>query len=141
MGKMSWSDIPSLGSLEVDWGYSPENPLGKRACARISNIDLNRLLGEKFIPIKIASKTFNHQGNLLDICPDGLALLVDRKIQEGVLVNVGFFLGKYKVTSRAVVRNSIDFEDRYRVGVKFLALQETHAVFIKGMHASKVYGH
>lgn len=139
MEKISWHDIPSLENLEVDWGYTPENPLGKRAWVRLSNNDLYRLLDADYIPVKIVAKTFNDKGNLLDISPHGIAILVDRAMKVGELLNVGFFLGKYKVTAKAVVRNSNCFENNYRVGIEFIALQEEHAAFIIGIISSKGY--
>ena len=141
MEKVSWHDIPSLEKIEVDWGYIPENPLGKRAWVRLSNNDLYRLLDADYIPVKIVARTFNDKGYLLDISPHGLAILVDRAMKVGVLLNVGLFLGKYKVTAKAVVRNSNCFENNYRVGIEFIALQEEHAAFIIGINSSKVYGY
>jgi hypothetical protein len=141
MEKVSWSDIPSLDNLEVDWEYSPENPLGKREWVRISNIDLYRLLEVEYISVKIVSRTFNDKGYLLDISPKGLAALVSRGMEKGTRVNVGFFLGKYKMTSHAVVRNSRVFENNFRIGIEFIGLREEHAAFITGINSSKVYGH
>lgn len=140
MEKVSWHDIPSLGEIEVDWGYTPENPLGKRAWVRLSNNDLYRVLDADYIPVTIVARTFHDKGYLLDISPHGLAILVDRAMKVGVLLNVSFFLGKYKVTAKAVVRNSNCFENNYRVGIEFIALQEEHASFIIGINSSKVYG-
>lgn len=141
MEKVSWHVIPSLENLEVDWEYTPENPLGKRAWTRLSNHDLYRLLDADYIPVKIAARTFNDKGYLLDISANGLAVLVDRALKVGVLLNVGFFLGRHKVTAKAVVRNSNCFENNYRVGIEFVALQEEHAAFIIGINSSKFYGH
>lgn len=141
MEKVSWHVIPSLGNLEVDWEYTPENPLGKRAWARLSNNDLYRLLDADYIPVKIVARTFNDKGYLLDISANGLAVLVDRAMNVGALLNVGFFLGRYKVTAKAVVRNSNCIENNYRVGIEFVALQEEHAAFIIGINSSKFYGH
>jgi hypothetical protein len=138
MEKTSWSDIPSLENLEVDWDYSPENPLGKRSWVRIPNIDLYRLLDVEYIPIRIVSKTFYKTGYLIDVSPNGLGVLVDRVMNEGVLVNVGFFLGKYKVTSKGLVENSMPFENQFRVGIRFIELQQEHATFIVGINSSKL---
>jgi hypothetical protein len=141
MEKTSWSGIPSLENLEIDWDYSPENPLGKRSWVRISNIDLYQLLDVEYIPIKIVSKTLNKTGQLIDISPNGLGVLVDRGMKEGVLVNVGFFLGKYKVTSRGLVENFMPFENHFRVGIRFIDLQKEHATFIVGINSSRVFNH
>ena len=141
MEKVSWNVIPSLENLEVDWEYTPENPLGKRAWARLSNNDLYRLLDADYISVRIAAKTFNDKGHLLDISAKVLAVLVERPMQVDVLLDVGFFLGRYKVTAKAVVRNSNCFENNYRVGFEFIALQKEHAVFISGINSSKIYGH
>ena len=141
MKKVNWDDIPSLENLEVDWEYSPENPLGKRAWVRISNSVLYRLFEVKLIPVKIVSKTFSKTGKLLDISPRGLAVVVDSKIEDDAHVNVGFFLGKRKVTSKAVVKNSSNFDNGFRVGIEFVELKEDHVSYITELNAFKVHGH
>ncbi|EKD34624.1 MAG: hypothetical protein ACD_75C02256G0001 [uncultured bacterium] len=141
MEKVSWHVIPSLENLEVDWEYTPENPLGKRAWARLSNNDLYRLLDADYIPVRIVARTFSDKGYLLDISVKGLAVLVDKAMKVGVLLDVGFFLGRYKVTAKAVVKNSNCFENNYRVGIEFIALHKEHAAFINGINSSKIYGH
>lgn len=61
------NDISSLVSLEVDWEYEPENPLGKRAWARMANKDLFLLFSVKSIPVRVVSKNYDKSGQLLDI--------------------------------------------------------------------------
>lgn len=140
MQKISWDDIPSLDNLEVDWEYTPENPLGKREWVRISNVELYRLIGREHIAIRIVSNSINYTGYLLDISQNGLAVLVNRDLKEGVPVKIGFFIGKHKLTSRGIVRNSIISESNYRIGIEFIDLQGEHASFIVGLNPSKLYG-
>ena len=136
---INWDDIPSLTDLEVDWEYTPENPLGRREWVRTSNIDLFRLLDAKEIKARLATKCFNDTGFLLDISKKGIALLLNRELKKGDLVNVGFFIGRHKVTSKGVVRNCTFLGENYRIGIEFIALKEEHASFIVGINSSRIY--
>lgn len=140
MQKISWDDIPSLDNLEVDWGYTPENTLGRREWERIPNVELYRFLDEEHIAIRIASNSLKYTGYLLDISRNGLAIIVNRELKEGVPVKVGFFIGKHKIISKGIVRNSIVSESNYRVGIEFVDLQEKHASFIVELNTSRFYG-
>ncbi len=137
--KTGWDHIPSLNGLEVDWKYEPENPLGKRAWLRIANTELHAILGVKSIPVKMVSKNFEETGYLLDIAQGGFAALLKTKLAEGQLLKVGFFLGKQKVISRAVIRNVSSLEGRFKVGVEFVELDEETKGYIVGIISSKVF--
>lgn len=137
--KSGWDQIPSLEGLEVDWQYEPENPLGKRAWLRIVNNELHAILGVKNIPVKVASKNFEETGYLLDIAQGGIAALLKTKLAEGQLLKVGFFLGKQKVISRAIVRNAMSLEGRFRAGIEFVELDKELQGYIAGIISSKVF--
>ncbi len=137
--KSGWDQIPSLEGLEVDWQYEPENPLGKRAWLRIVNNELHAILGVKNIPVKVASKNFEETGYLLDIAQGGFAALLKTKLAEGQLLKVGFFLGKQKVISRAIVRNAMSLEGRFRAGIEFVELDKELQGYIAGIISSKVF--
>jgi hypothetical protein len=137
--KTGWDQIPSLNGLEVDWQYEPENPLGKRSWLRIANTELHAILGVKNIPVKMVLKNFEETGYLLDIAQGGFAALLKAKLAEGQLLKAGFFLGKQKVISRAVIRNVSSLEGRFKVGVEFVELDEEAKRYITGIISSKVF--
>lgn len=138
-GKSGWDHIPSLKGLEVDWQYEVENPLGKRAWVRIVSAQFYTLLGVKNIPVKIVSKTFQETGQLLDVSKGGFSVQLKTKLTVGQLLKVGFFIGKQKVISRAVVRYITDLDERFKAGVEFVELDEATKEYIAGLVAAKVF--
>jgi hypothetical protein len=138
-GKTSWDDIPSLENLSIDWEYEPENFLGKRAWLRLEKNDLHSFLTNSSIPVKIISRNIDKTGQLIDISVGGLAVYLNSELTGGQMVRVGFFLGKQKVISRAIVRNVSSLEEKYRIGLEFIGLEEEDASFIAGLNASKIY--
>ena len=137
--KTGWDQIPSLEGLEVDWKYEPENPLGKRAWLRIADNELHAILEVKNIPVKVASKNFEETGYLLDIAQGGVAVLLKTKLVIGQLLKIGFFLGKQKVISRAIIRNITSLEGRFRTGIEFVELDKESESYIAGIISSKVF--
>ncbi len=135
--KSSWDDIPSLDGLEVDWEYEPENPLGRRAWARMANKDLFFLFSVKGIPVKVVSKNYDKTGHLLDISRKGLAVLLPARLHREQPVKIGLFLGNKKVTSRALVRNTSEVEGKYRTGLEFVDLEKNLEDYIVGLSAAK----
>jgi hypothetical protein len=135
--KPNWDAIPSIVSLKVDWDYEPENPLGKRAWARIANKDLLLLFNVKSIPVKVVSKNYDKTGMLLDVSKKGLAVLLHDLLENKQMVKIGLFLGKEKVITRAIVRNINNVDDKYRVGLEFVDLEERLEEYIIGLSASK----
>lgn len=140
MGKKSnWDDIPSLGGLEVEWEYEPENPLGKRAWPRMSNKELFLLLAVESIPVKVVSFNYDKTGLLLDISKKGLAVLLPIRLNKEQPVKIGFFLGSKKVVSRALVRNASEMEGKYRTGLEFINLEKNLENYIVGLSAARGY--
>ena len=140
VGTLNWSDIPSLESVEVDWDYEPENPLGKRSCARIGNKHLYLCLDEKNVPVKIISRKFFETGDLLDISEAGLAVLLgDTEMKEGYHTKISLQLGNKKVISKAVVRNICSVDDKNRLGLEFVDPATDDSAFIKSLIASRAY--
>lgn len=137
--KTGWDKIPSLQGLEVDWAFEPENPLGKRAWLRIADNELHAILGVKSIPVKVAAKNFEETGFIIDIAQGGFGAFLKTKLKEGQLLKVGFFLGKQKVISRAIVRNVGSLEGRFRTGIEFVELDKDCQGFIAGVISSKVF--
>ena len=138
-GKSGWDNIPSLKGLEVDWQYEPENPLGKRAWLRIASTQFYTILGVKNIPVKLASKTVEETGHLLDVSQGGFSAVVKTNFTVGQLLKVGFFIGKQKVISRAVVKYVTLREERFKVGVEFVDLDGATKQYIAGIVAAKVF--
>ncbi len=137
--KTGWDDIPSLQGLEVDWQYETEDPLGKRAWQRIVDKDLYALLGVNSIPIKLVAKSFEEIGPLLDLAQGGVSVLLKTKLAEGQLFMVGFILGNQKVISKGKIIDVISLQDKYRVGVEFVELDEDLRRYIGGIISSRVY--
>ena len=137
--KTKWDDIPSLQGLKVDWEYEPENPLGKRVWMRMADHDLLAILGVKRIPIKVVSKNIDETGYLLDLAQGGLAVLLNTQLAVGQAVKLGFFLGKHKVISKAVIRNVRNLEGKHRTGIEFVELAKESETFITGLISAKVY--
>lgn len=140
MKRISWDDIPSLDDLEVDWEYAPDNPLGRREWVRISDTVLYQILDEEYIAIRIATAKSHYTGYLLDLSQKGLAVVVNRELKEAVPVKIGFFIGKRRVVTRGIVRNSTVSADNYRIGIEFAGLDDGDASFIAGLRSAKCFG-
>ena len=137
--KANWADIPSLDGVGIDWDYTPKNPLGKRQWARILKDELHSLLDRENITVKIASKTWNQTGVLLDISHKGLAVLIKNEMTLGAPVKVGLFLARHKVITKAIVRNCISKEQGYRVGIEFSDLNKDSEEYIIGINSANTY--
>lgn len=141
MTKASWENIPSLEDLKIDWDYEPENPLGRRSSTRLSKNDLIRTLDTEQIAVKIISRKFNNNGSLVDLSTKGLAVLLDVEMKAGLLIKVGFLLGKVKVIARGIIRNSSKLRDFYRTGIEFIEFENEATAFIASLTSSKIYKH
>lgn len=141
MEKKNWADIPSLAGLEMDWEYEPDNPHGKRACARLDEKELARLFDGQRILVKVASADATLTGSLHNICEGGVAIKLDRRISENQAVKVGFFLGTEKIIAGAVVRHVQGQDSNYTAGMKFVGLGRAERQLISGIYAAKVFRH
>lgn len=137
--KGTWDDIPSIGGLEVEWDYEPENPLGKREQVRIGNKDLQSLLGVGRIQVKVAAKNFEGKGLLTDIAQGGIGVFLASKLSEKQPVKIGLFLGKRKLIARAIVRNVTELQGKFRTGMELVDLPKDLEAFIGGLISSKSY--
>ena len=135
--KPDWDSIPSLEGLSVDWQYEPENPLGKRAWLRIVDRELLEILGVTRIPLKVAARGFEESGLLLDVGQGGCSALLKSALSEGQAVKVGFFLGREKVISKAIVRNVAPLEGSHRTGLAFVDLDKASREYIVGLASAK----
>lgn len=136
--KSAWDQIPSLEGLEVDWQYTPENPLGKRSWLRMADKELLEVLGVKRIPVKIVSKNFEETGVLLDVSQGGCSVVLKERLSEGQTLRLGFILGKEKVISKAVVKNVARRAGGFRIGIAFVELDKAMQDYIAGLMSSKV---
>lgn len=139
MEKTAWRNIPSIGNLSVDWDYEPENPLGKRASARLSDKDLFPLLNVDAIKVQVATSEFNTRGILADLSQNGAAVYLQKKINPGTVIKLGMFLGRHKFIARGIVRNVSATEEGFRVGIEFTGVNEDDRTFIEGLHSSVSY--
>ncbi len=135
--KKSWDDIPSLGDGGVDWDFAPENPLGKRKYVRMNEVDLTSMFEEKMVKVKLITKKHNIVGSLCDVGEGGVGLKVKGEFAINQYVKIGFFLGRQKIISRAIVKQSRRLGNNYRIGLQFVDLREEYREFIAGLYASK----
>jgi len=138
MEKKSWDDIPSLEGLDVDWGYKPVSPLGKRNSVRIKMDEISELFEAREIFVKVATRERTYTARLLDISEGGLSLSLPAMLGENLPVKVGFFLGTMKIISKALVRYVQKNGDVFTTGVKFIDLNQESSEYIRGLYASKV---
>ena len=62
-----WDSLSSLEGLGIDWDFEPDNPLGKRAYARLSEKDVCHLFQVENIPVRLVTKTLNTKAFLENI--------------------------------------------------------------------------
>ncbi len=145
--KKDWDDIPSLEGLEVEWDFEPGNPHGKRAFERMKGEELAPLFKMQEIPVevsanipvRVATAKAQFQGIVFDICQGGLGIDSVPELFENQVVKVGFFLGKKKIISKAVVKWAVKKDTFYRSGLMFVELDQEANDFIAGVYASKQF--
>lgn len=141
MEKKKWDDIPSLQGLEMDWEFKPDNPNGKRVHTRMDEKALASLFDGRSIQVKVATQETTLSGSLHDICEGGLAVRLDRRLEENQAIRVGLFLGAEKIISGAVVKHVQSRDHLYTTGVKFIGLGRNEQQHISSLYASKVLKH
>lgn len=142
-----WDDIPSIEDLKIDWDYEPDDQFGKRSEKRLTEKQLLRLIDQDsvpvrilpVVPVKIMSHKAHDKGYLIDISSDGLAVLFEIEMKVETMVKVGFFLGKHKIISKGIIKNVSVLAGYYRLGVKFVDLNEETVSFIKSLNSSAAY--
>ncbi|MEE4165152.1 MAG: PilZ domain-containing protein [Desulfocapsaceae bacterium] len=135
--KMSWDDIPSLDGLKVDREYKAENPLGRRKFERMTAGDMASILEVDSIKARVVTGKHNFDGLLSDICADGMALILKNELSVNQYVKIGFFLGRQKIVSKAVVKRSVPSQDNYNVGFQFQGINEEDSRYIHSLYAAK----
>lgn len=135
--KKNWDEIPSLGDLEMDWEYKAEAPLQKRKHERMTSQDVASLLGVRTIRARVATGRQTIDGLLSDICAGGMALILKSELSINQYVNIGFYLGKQKIVSKAVVKQLAPAQTNYKVGFQFQDINEEDSRYINSLYASK----
>jgi len=135
--KPSWQDIPSLDSLEIDWGYEPENPMGNRLYPRLTMQDLSLLFKKNHIPVKLVTECNQCTASLVDVSQGGVCLKAKiPDLSESQLVKFGFFLGKQKLISKGWVRHVQIEKDWSICGIEFVGLSDDNHEFLAGLYTS-----
>lgn len=125
----------------MDWEYKPENSLGKRAFVRMKQGELSDLFKVREIFVKIATAQQTYTGRLLDISEGGVALALPALLAKDLPVKVGFFLGKTKIISTALVRHARKTDGQYTTGIEFVNLNKESAEFIAELYSAKILRH
>jgi hypothetical protein len=136
--KMSWDDIPSLDRLEMDWEYKPESAFDKRSFIRLKQADLLGLFEVKEIVVKVSTVKKIYTGNLFDISVGGLSVSLSERLEENLPLKVGFFLGRVRIVSRALVRHTCKSGEQHQTGIMFVGLDKHSSEFIAELYASKI---
>jgi len=133
----NWDDIPSLDGLEIDWDFEPENPMGKRAYARLGISELKLLFQKAEIPVKVATQKRQFNSVLVDVSQGGASIQTHKKgFELNQLIKIAFFLGTEKVISKAIIRNIRDDQGNSLLGIEFVGLSENSNEFIAGLYSS-----
>lgn len=133
----NWDAIASLDELGVDWDFEPDNPLGKRAYARLTEKEICRLFQVKNIPVKLVTKTLNTKALLIDISQGGVSLRTKTTdFKESQLVKIGFFLGQMKLISKGRIKNIRKDQEWMILGIEFVGLSEDNNTFLSGIYSS-----
>ncbi len=136
--KKDWDEIPSLDGLQMDWDYSGQGPLAKRRFERLTDGDMTSIFEVKNVPVRVATSDFTADGILNDISGGGVAVVLRKELAIGQHVKVGFFLGRQKIISQAIVKQSLQIQSGYKIGFQFDNIKEEDSSYINGLYASKV---
>ena len=136
--KKDWDEIPSLDGLQMDWDYSGSGPLGKRTFERLTFGEVTEIFEVKAVPVRVATTGFTIDGTLSDISGGGIAVTLKKPIEAGQKAKVGFFMGRRKIVSQVLVRQSVQVQNGYKIGFQFENISEEDSAYINGLYASKV---
>lgn len=135
--KPDWKNIPSLDGLEIEWGYEPENKVGKRAHTRLTLKDLTFLFKKKDIPVKLVTEKAQCTAYLVDVSQGGICLRAKVKdLKDSQLVKIGFLLGNQKVISKGRIKHIQKESDWEILGIEFVGLTGDSHEYIAGLYSS-----
>lgn len=136
--KKDWDEIPSLEGLQMDWDYSGNDSLGNRRYERLTFGDVTEIFEVKAVPVRVATQEFTVDGTMSDISGGGLAVILKKPVEAGQKAKVGFFLGRRKIISGVVARQSDKIQHGYRIGFEFKGIAEEDSTYINGLYATKM---
>lgn len=140
MEKKTWTDIPSLEGLEMEWDFQPQGADGNRAYKRMTARDLSQLFGGRPVEVKVATLNDTLSGSLHDLCEGGMAINIATRLDENQHIKVGMVLGREKIIASAKVRHVQGHDQKYTAGLMFIGLDPTARRYIAGIYGSKVLG-
>lgn len=135
--KANWNDISLLKGLEMDWGYEPDSPQGKRTYARLSVKDLYPLFKKEDIPVKLVTQSSELITYLVNISQGGVCVKVkETDLRESQLAKIGFILGSQKVISQGRVKYVRSENDWFLLGIEFVGLSGDDHEFLTSLYTS-----
>ncbi len=136
--KKDWDEIPSLEGLQMDWDYSGNDSLGNRRFERLTHGDVTEIFEVKAVPVRVATPEFTIDGTLSDVSGGGVAVILKKSIEAGRPAKIGLFLGRRKIISRVVARQSAEIQNGFRIGFEFKDISEEDSTYINGLYATKM---
>jgi hypothetical protein len=136
--KKDWDEIPSLEGLQMDWDYSGNDSLGNRRYERLTFGDVTEIFEVKAVPVRVATPELTIDGTLSDISGGGVAVILKKSFEAGQQAKIGFFLGRRKIISRVVARQTTQIQNGFRIGFEFKDISEADATYINGLYATKM---
>lgn len=137
--RTTWESIPSIEGLEVDWEYDSEGYQGRRSYARMKNGEISYVLEVKEVLVRVMTGKMDLTGPLNDISQGGLSVILHKRINENMPVKVGLLLGREKIVSRAEIKQVLEVEGKFLIGMQFVDLDEDKAQYIGGIYTSKTF--
>lgn len=134
----SSKDIQCSEKLSIDWNFQSDNPLGKRAYARLGSGDLTSIFDVRSIQVRVARPVFKVNASLLDVSQGGLAILARKEFFMDLPLSVAFHLSRRKIISRCVVRQVHKTGGNFKVGLEFVDLSKEDSEYIAGLYSSKI---
>ena len=131
-------DIPSLDSLQIDWGYEAKKPQEKRNLARMSAKYVSSLFKTENIQVRVVTETLNLDGFLNDISSGGISIILKEQLAVNEFVKIGFFLKKQKILSGAIVKHSAQIKEGYTIRFQFQNIKEEYSQYINGLYSAKI---
>lgn len=113
---------PPIESLEVGWEYDAEGYQGRRSYARMKNGEISYVLKVKEVLARAMTGKMDLAGPLNYISQGGLSVILHKRINENMPVKVGLFLGSEKIVSRAEVKQVVDVDGKFHIGMQFVNL-------------------
>ena len=82
-----------------------------------------------------------HNGLLVNISPEGAAVTLSVALEADQPVKFGVVLGSSKILAKAQVRHVQPAGTGFKIGIRFVEVDEHAREFLGGLYASKVFRH